>query len=173
MSIREFLNRNPVVTVVAAVILLGASGWVMYSQAAPTAPKPPTEAHFTTDDGATWFTDAVGKITPFSKDGKEAIRVQLFRCGKEEPVVGYLERYTTKGKEVVERFRAEAAANPRVAPPSIGEYSMLGEGAMEVRRPGDTEWVNRRDRASLAITWYKCSDGTDGTPVQVSSRPER
>lgn len=167
MQIRQFLNRNPAIAIVAVLIVIGICAWVIWSQTAGSnVVATPTEGYFTTDDGKTWFTDEVAKLPPFDKDGKQAVRVYLYKCGNGEPQVAYLERYTQKGKEVVERYRAEQKANPTVPPKSLGEFAALGQGSMEVKKPGDDKWVNKREGGAVAMMQYSCPDGTPGTLVR-------
>lgn len=167
MQIRQFLNRNPAIAIVAVLIVIGIAVWVIWSQAdGGNTVATPTEGYFTTDDGKTWFTDDVGRVTPFDKEGKQAVRAYLYKCGDGAPQVAYLERYTAKGKEVVERYRAEQKANPTVPPKSLGELAALGQGSMEVKKPGDEKWINMRDGAAMALTQYRCPDGTPGALVR-------
>jgi hypothetical protein len=78
MNVRQFVNQHPRVMAVLVVVFLGMCGWVLWGQASASAGlKPAKSAYFTTDEGKTWFADDIGKLPPFDKDGKEAVR---FTC---------------------------------------------------------------------------------------------
>jgi hypothetical protein len=168
MSLRETLNKNPMVfagIVVVAIVICGWFGWSQMSGGSGV--KVPNSAFFTVDEGKTLFADERGKLTPFDKDGKPAVRAYVFKCPDGTQTVAYLERYTEKGKAVVERYRAEQKANPGKPPASIGEMSALGRFATEVKRPGDKDWVNAASGANRMFTEaVKCKSGE--TPEQIN-----
>lgn len=101
--------------------------------------------YFTVDDGATWFADSLDQIPPFTKDGKEAVRAYIFRCGKGKPFVAYLERYRPEAKKLIEEARMKARQNPE-APPDPALHAKLMGGGVEVKKPNDpSPWVQQRD----------------------------
>lgn len=158
MGIRETLNQNPGITTgVTAGIIVIALGIIIYQLAGGSGPQIPTKAYYTIDDGATWFEDDINKIPPFEKDGKQAVRVHLFRCGGGKPFVSHLERYTAAAKEKLEKARA---AGPDADPGIYDEVSMTG---IEVKEAGtgDKGWVRQSNyEAAAKITQPQCPDGT-------------
>jgi hypothetical protein len=165
MNARQFINRNPTVMAVVVIALIAACLWVVWRQTGGSpSGEPPKTAFYTIDDGKTWFVDDIAKLTPFDREGKPAVRAFLFKCGEgSEPVVGYMERYTTKGKEVTERYRAEQQASPGVPPKSLGDMASLGVNAVEIKKPGEANWVPK-GRAMQTLQ-YSCGNGTPGVPV--------
>src|SRR5512138_2206408 len=160
MDIRKAINNSPAIAIIVIVILVAACGWFLWSEMKPAGAKPAKAAFFTVDDGATWFVDDVDKFPPFDKDGKPAVRAYLYKCsGSNKPVVGYLEQYTAKGKTVIEKYTAERKANPQVMPASLGEFASMGIGAMEVKKPGEKAWINKREGTAQQIMQFKCPSG--------------
>jgi hypothetical protein len=160
MDIRKSINSSPAIAIGLALLVVLACGWFLWRDMQPAGPRPATSGFFTVDEGQTWFTDDLNRIAPFDKDGKPAVRVYLFECeGSDKPVVGYLERYTTKGKAAFEKYRAEQKAKPGVMPASLGEFASLGPAAMEVKRPGDAAWTNTAQKEALSITQFACPSG--------------
>lgn len=103
-----------------------------------------TLGYFTVDDGATWFADNIEQIPPFMKDGKEAVRAYIFKCGDAKPFVAYLERYTPEAKKMLEEARVKMRQNPQASPdPALYAMAM---GAAEVKKPNDPgPWAQQRD----------------------------
>lgn len=164
MGIRETLNRNPAITTGGTLVIIIAAlvviGWQTMSGGPP---KPPTKAWFTTDDGKTWFSDDIQKIAPFSKDGKDAVKIYLFSCkGGKDPFPVYLERCTP---EVAKKL---AEARTKNTPEAEASIAMMMEGGVEVKRPGDTQWIKNTDYQKFAeVTTIKCPDGNTQDLVPV------
>ena len=171
MGIREKLNENPIITtVLTIVILLGAGAYIIMrfmNHGSSNAPKIPTKAYYSDDDGSTWFVDDANKIPPFDHGGKQAVRAILFRCGKDgRPFVQRLEEYD---QEVQEKIKAQLKAEHPMSP--VAAQFMFVEGTM-VKKPGGKEWIKLKPNdADSAKAWTevmnaKCPDGTTiPTPV--------
>lgn len=136
--------------VIAIAAVLGCGGLFE-----PAGPKVPTKGYFTVDDGQTWFADDIKKIPPFDVNGKQAVRVYLYRCGDGEPFVGHLERLTPDAKAAVEEFRK----NPSRGKSNPVPLEMELQGR-EVKKPGDANWVSMKNmRDVVEIITPKCPKG--------------
>ncbi len=149
MGIREKINEKPAVagTVVGVVIVL-AIVWIYFQNRSPnTGPAAAAEAAFySEDDGQTYF---AGEYANLGKDfkgpnGKEAVRAYVFRYGREKPFVGYLEKFTPAGKQIVSKFYADPA-NAKLPPPPEAVLEVL------VKKPGEKNWVSMKDRGAAVM----------------------
>lgn len=138
MSAIESIRQRPkTVAAVTAVLVLGAIGLAVFSLPSPKASvqTDTPKAFFTTDDGTTWFPDDATKLVPFSKDGKDAVRVHLFTPGAgKPPIVGYLERLSPQALSQITALRGKPNA----------EYQVTGleESGLELKRKGDPAWIS-------------------------------
>jgi hypothetical protein len=156
MGIRESINQqNPKVVLggTVGVLVIVATLLVLYLRSGGDAgggQAGPPQAFFSIDEGKTWFTDDATKLPPFSKDGKNAFRAYVFKCGDGKPFVAFLERYTASGKK--SREAAEAPGAERVP--------LLDQSAgVEVKAPGESNWVRQSDSRAMAIMTPKCPNG--------------
>lgn len=163
-TLREKINKNPgpvagLILVVAAVAL-----WLAFGR---SGGKGPSTSYFTTDDGKTWFTDSMDKVAPFQKDGKEAVMVTLYHCqeGKHD-FVGVMNRFTPAGKALMEKYMAlrknPPPTKPGMPPPM---FEPPGLGAQEIKRPGETVWMNTADPRMANFQPIQC-------PIHKSSPVE-
>lgn len=170
MGLRETLNRNPaIVTGGTLAIIVIAVGFIIYSTLGSSAPKAPTKAYYTVDDGATYFSDDAGKLAPFDYEGKQAVKARVFKCADGKPFVAFLERYTPDAKKKLEEARASAAASsgqqPARSPMDVQAIAMAAQMGLEVKKPGgDGQWFKIMDiQNSPKITRPACPDGkSDG-----------
>ena len=170
MGIRETLNRNPAITTGGTLLIIViAVGFIIYSSISGGAPKPPTQAYFSTDDGKTYFADDINKIAPFQKDGKEAVKAYVFSCDNgKNPFVAYLERFTPEAKAQVEKFNEEMKKNPNQPPSDPGMMGMLYQTGTEVKKPGGKTWVKMNDFQQFGqITMINCPNGKQENLVPV------
>src|SRR4051794_23591957 len=94
MGIREEMNKRPRAVAVAGVVALAVGIAAMAFQLSSGGiGRSGEQAFYTTDDGATWFTDAADRLPPFDYKGKEAVRAYVFECNG-KPFVNHLERWT-------------------------------------------------------------------------------
>ena len=165
MGWRDSLNRqNPkvVLGVTAGVVLLVAILLVRFERNddGGGARTRPAQAYFTVDDGKNWFLDDASRLPPFDRDGMEASRAYLYRCGENgKPFVGYLERLTPEQKKRVQAAREQSAAGRPVAP-----LLDTAEGT-EVKAPGQGSWIKQSDPRARALMMPKCPDGQNAQMV--------
>jgi hypothetical protein len=158
VGIRETLNKNQTLTTGATIaIIVIAIGVIVWQMLPERAPRIVTKSYYTVDDGKTWFEDAADKIAPFDKDGKEAVRAHLFKCGEDgEKFVGYLEKLDQKVKARVDEFKGNPSNRGRVMP---GQAEVEDNGRL-VKRPMDKNWIPETNPLAARITTIKCKDGS-------------
>ena len=163
MGLREKLNDNPRITTgVTIALIVVVLAWLLWPSGGGGAAGAgggggggTAQLFYTTDDGQTWFPDDAAKVPPFKKDGKDAVRAVVYKCGG-KTFVNHMERYTPEAQK-------QLAANPK---PAGGSSSMLPNAAeetgLEVKSPGDKQWVKITDAKAQEVRKPKCSgDGSD------------
>jgi len=166
VGIRQTLNEKPAIAIGIAAVILVAAGFLIIRQFTATTPgqtitKPVgDDAFYSDDDGATYFTDSMKKITPIkSPKGKDAVRARVYRCGNGAPFVGYLERHTP------------AAAQNRSAAMEMSNRPNFGAVAIfEIKRPKDKTWVPMDDKnyaKAIEVMGVTCPGDPNGSPVQI------
>jgi len=176
VGIRETLNRNPsIATGTTLAVIVIAVAFIVYSQSqgGSAASREPTKAFYTIDEGKHWFADDITKLPPFDHEGKEAVRVLLFRCGDGEPFVGYLERYTPDAKKQLEEVRNTAAGSgsksPARSPQEVANLAVAMKVGKEIKKPGDAKWTSIMDEQNRnRILQTRCPDGQSDTPTPVT-----
>ena len=148
----------------AAVVAAIALAWASWPRGggAAVAVEGPGRAFFSADDGQTWFADDAARIAPFEKDGKEALRAYVFRCGAGEPFVAALARYTPSARKELEAIlarRGDREANPL----AIRQLELDG---LELKAPGRPGWIKRSDPRAAAFMSPRCPDGSPAGPVE-------
>jgi len=134
MSVREAINKNPVVSVILIVAAVVACvGFAVSSTANSSSSGIPTKAFYSDDDGATYFADDINKVAPFDHQGKQAVKAYVYRFGNHGPFVGYLERTTPEGAQKI------AALKPTEPGYADKLAEMVGRHA-EVKKPGGKDW---------------------------------
>jgi hypothetical protein len=99
MGIREKLNQNPGIGIAVVVIVVACVVFEMYhfflagNAPAATGPAGAAPAFFTTDDGATVFSDDSTKAAPFDHNGRQAVRAYVYLINGKQ-VVEYLEKHS-------------------------------------------------------------------------------
>lgn len=164
VGIREKLNENPGITtgitVGIIVIALGAIVWQLFGGGDNFSPV--TQMYYTTDDGQTYFADDANRISPFEKDGKEAVRCYVFKCSDGKPFVAYLERLSKEARAKYEAALKAEQAKQGDNPGAIAmDADMIAMEWTEVKRPGDSKWVLRRTREGEQIVLVTCPDGNN------------
>lgn len=169
MGIRESLNQNPAITTGVTIgIIVAALFWpfprwgiVWQLFGSDDMPGEVTEMYYTTDDGANYFADDVHKLSPFTHDGKEAVRCYVYTCdnGKTK-FVAYLERLTQDAKKKMEAAQeALKKADPNQPPPPGTDTEIIQQEGTEVKKPGDAKWVKRNTPEGDKIIQPTCPDG--------------
>ena len=154
MGLRERMNENPSLTTgVTVAIIVVAIALILYqafSGGGGGDLGTPNKAWYSTDDGASYFSDDINLVPPYKKDGKEAVRVYVYQCKGGKPFVAWLERYTPEAKKRVEQMLAKAA-------PPMAEESGAG---IEVKKPGaGNPWVKLLDEKAASVRNPTCPDG--------------
>jgi hypothetical protein len=75
-----------------------------------------TSAFYTDDNGKTFFKDDVDKLPPFSHNGKQAYRCDVFEDGRGKQFVGLVYRYTESGRREMEGYLPNASKDPDGSP---------------------------------------------------------
>jgi hypothetical protein len=157
VSIRETLNKNPIYAVILAVVCIGVFAAVMFWSGEDDEPVFGYEGKrfFSVDDGATYFAADVTNIPPFQHEGKTAYGVKVYRCADGEERVAYLERYRESALKRIRDMDGGTIKQPIKAL----EY-LDNSGALEVKRPGETEWVRQNGPKYEEIVLPTCPDGS-------------
>jgi hypothetical protein len=166
MSIREQLKRHPKAAagIGVAALAIGIGYTALQFLGGPGGWRG-ERAFFTTDDGATTFTDSADRVAPFSHDGKVAVRAYVFECGGKR-FVNHLERFTPERQKLAQAAAEalKAGKSPPRPPASAGQTVNWG---VEFKKPGDKEWVAGSNLAKASrLLQAKCPDGRDALPVQ-------
>ena len=158
MGIRETLNKNQTLTTGATIgIIVLAIGIIVWQMLPERPQRILTKSYYTIDDGKTWFEDSSDKLVPFDKDGKEAVRAHVFKCGENgEKFVGYLEKLDPRIKGRLDEFNANPNNRGRVMPGQIEAE----EGGRLVKSPGAKTWIPDTNPNAARVTTIRCKDGT-------------
>lgn len=168
MGLRENLNKSKwlVLIVVIAAVLLAVYTAIRQVSGPPKA----NSAFFSTDDGATWFEDSIDKVPPFMVGDKEAVLAHVFICNGKK-FVGYVEKYTSEYKKLVEKANAEKVSDAQPAnglPNSLkANVALMAPGGRLFKKPGDKEWHLGMSAKGTELTYVKCSDGSMAEPVTL------
>ncbi len=154
MSIREKLNQHRGFSGGVAVVIVLAAAAIVWNQLTSGPSYSAVVPNFyTTEDQsaeralAALFKDDTAKLPPFDKDGKPAYRAYVFTTdGGKTRFVGYLERYTPEGKQLL-----EAVQSGQLAELSTDQINhRLTQSGIEIKKPGDAEWVLQSNSARAA-----------------------
>lgn len=163
MGLREAMNNNRAIATMIAGMALLAGTMVTYFRLGGASSVVPTRCFYSTDDGKSFFADSRDNIAPFEKDGLIAVQAHVFTCdGGKTKFVGYLERFTPKGRADMKRLQAEHAEG------STQALNLL-RTATEVKSPGkpDSDWVPSADTArSDRVVMVKCPEGHSGSDIE-------
>jgi hypothetical protein len=150
--VRTYLNEHPLV---AAGFTLAAPVLILYviwhgGGTRNSVTRSLNEAWYTDDDGKTWYADDKSLMPPVDHNGKTAVRAYVFSFdGGKDEFVGYLERYTPEARQALEQARAEVITE-KIPPPAL-LYSQIQMSGIELKRPGESNWINVRDPEAAAI----------------------
>ena len=161
MGLRETLNENPRITTGITVgIIVVVLAWILWPSAGGVGGGGGgvvSEAFYTIDDGKNYFADDATKIPPFKKDDKDAVRAVVYKCGG-KTFVNHLERYTPDAQQKLTAIYTKGG--PEATDPSLLEP--IRDSGLEVKSPGDKEWVKVTDPKAQAVLKPKCpGDGAD------------
>jgi hypothetical protein len=136
---------------VALIVLLasGAAGGLWYNRMEQThAAQAQLRGWYTDDDGQTWFSSDKRLLSPFDHNGKPAYRAYVFSGdGGKTQFVGYMERYTP---DALQQIRALQQPHP-TDPPQPGVFERIARTGIEIKKPGQSQWVNISDPKAAAV----------------------
>lgn len=150
MAIRETIGKYPlqtkIATAVVIIIALGVSIW----HTERSGPANASKAYYTTDDGATTFSDDFFKAYPFDHDGKPAYRAYMFQRSSGKQFVGYLERYTPDGVLELQALLAKGGDRELLR----SQIQSIRARAAEVKSAGDptAQWYPTGSARAEAVT---------------------
>jgi hypothetical protein len=123
------------------------------------------QLYYTTDDGATTFAAPANLIPPFDHNGKQAVRAVVFSGdGGRTTFVGYLQRYSAAAKQQMEA----AKQAPKPGGKMVMSAPKQNVAMIEVKKPGDKNWVDQSSPAGVAVTRVTAPAGGAGTPEIVT-----
>jgi hypothetical protein len=125
------------VAVVVVVAALGLLGYQLFG-GKQTVDAPNTKtAFYTEDDGKNFFADQANKMVPFTHNGKQAYRADVFEGSDGRKFVGLIYRHTDSGRKEIESY---FATNPK-DPDGLARRTME-RGRMQVKPAGanDKAW---------------------------------
>ncbi|MEM8873862.1 MAG: hypothetical protein AAGD32_06340 [Planctomycetota bacterium] len=159
-SIRDFFNQNPQITIgIAALLVVVALYFAFSSLFGGGIEQPP--AFFSNDDGATFYTDDVTKIPPFSSGGGTAYRAMVVRPREGTEADRYV-KYLISVKEEFRERTADALANDQ-RPPA---------GGLLYKAPGESEWLDPENpEHAAAVAKLRALRDEEGN-VLVAIRPK-
>jgi hypothetical protein len=158
MSLRDRIEQRPQVFVPIALVVIVATLFFALRSHHAGDMAIPSAAYYSTDDGATFFTDAANRISPFGHQGTPAYRAMVYTCdGGKTRFVAYLQRLTEEA-----RRRVAISGNSSLDSAAIDR---LGVADIEIKKPGSNNaWINRTNlSAAAAITAVHCPDGSPAT----------
>ena len=164
VGVRDYLNKNPkITTAAAAVVIAAALGGVAY-QVYSLAKPPEVKRYFSSDDGESYFAASETLVPPADYRGKTAVRAIVYDLAGEKKI-GYLERFTSAGKALVEQQMKDRAAGK---PDDAGVTIRVNQNEIEVKRPGEPKWIPITDRKKYyEITLTPVApDGTAAVTVE-------
>jgi hypothetical protein len=169
MGIRERLNKSKwmVLSITIAFVAI-ASVSVAYQLIGNRPHGTALDAFYSDDDGHTWFTDSGSLLPPFDRNGKTVVQAYVYECNGKQ-FVGYLERLTPRAIKLTHDLE-EAIKNARPGdppPPNLGEMQTARRWGLEVKKPGDKDWVSANSSEGIRVEVVKCPDGNIGTPDRV------
>ena len=163
MGFRERMKQRQSLMALAAGIMIVGAGVAIFVQARDLLSSGANKSFFTVDDGKTFFVDSSERIPPFDKDGRPAYRAHVFECGGKR-VVGYMSRFRPEAIAALEEAKKYRGTGK--PPPNVHVLASVGTTGLEVKRPGEAQWVSQADvRRATAVRVFRCPDGS--TPQEV------
>lgn len=159
MTLRDTLNEKPQIVTAAAIGIIAVATlaiiWQILRPGGPAGSSGSNQAFYSIDDGTSWFADDIAKVPPFEAHGGMAVRAVVYTCdGGQTKFVGYLERYPA------DVARQLAGRPPGSSPEDLSALGVM-QNSIEVKRPGQTEWVPaRRHDLYARVISVTCPDGS-------------
>jgi hypothetical protein len=164
MSIREWLNQRPRIAIgILAAVLVAVGAFAVSQLRDKHGPIGSDQVFFSDDDGQSYFRDSAANLPPFDHNGKTAVGAVVLRCPGGTPFVAYLQRYDAQAIALIRDFMKHART------PNPVPADMLAPPPMEVKKPGEPNWVSNSDPGRYSqVTTPKCPDGGSGPFATVS-----
>lgn len=161
-KLRDWVNKNPAVMVIIAAVIVVLVGVLAYLQfrGGTVELQQADKLFFTTDDGATFFTEDAKKEPPFDHNGKQAVRAHVFEAGGKK-FVGYMERFTADALK----------ARQNIAAGQGGPADITFANQKEFKRPGDKNW-SRIQPGLTGASKIKLPTGVTGEVKSVAPSDE-
>ncbi|MDB5325938.1 MAG: hypothetical protein JWM57_1507 [Phycisphaerales bacterium] len=153
MGIRTTLNEKPQIayaTVIIAVVAAAALFWFTQTDTTSGIAK---RMYYSDDDGKTYFADDTNKVFPFDHNGKQAYRAYVYQASQ-APFVGYLARYSESTREQLLQLESKASD-----PAAAATISQLRNSGVEVKKPGETNWVSQTSKQGQDIMMVTAPGG--------------
>lgn len=148
MGFRQSAKDRPTLfAVVFGALILVCIAVVIWQLTGSTDPRLGSgKAFFSVDDGKTFFVADSSKVAPFDHNGQQAYQAMVYSAdGGKTRSVGYLMRFSEKGKAKMNEMRAKIKET-RGMPSMDAEL----QANTEVKRPGEKNWVKLSDVGSAA-----------------------
>jgi len=146
MGLRETINKSkPLGVALACVMVAAAITLIVWTN---RKPERLASAFYTTDDGATYFTDDINKAAPFDHDGKQAVRAYVYNIDN-KPTVAYMERYTEAARPTAESILQKQDGTIQ-AQAELTNFLQKGN-PLEVKKPGEAKWVSGNSKEAAQI----------------------
>ena len=152
LGTRDLLQKHPRLAIGAVTVaIVCAAVFCVYAVTNPNTVG--HKAWFTDDDGKTWFADDSSKLAPFDHDGKQAVLCVVYSCdGGKTKFVSYMMRVSPEGQQAIQDVMKKRAAGDKNA----GLVSI----PMQVKAPGDGEWVGEESPAGRVLITPHSPDGS-------------
>ena len=146
------------------IIIVTSLVTIFMSQFGVNTPDAITKCYYTADDGATYIADSIDLVPPVNIDGKEYVRVHIYKDAAGNVFPAYLERYTKDTKAKIEALQDKHKAGQ---PVNFEEWDTLRYEGMEVKKPNDAaaKWMKQTDDGALEVMLVNLPDGGRVTPV--------
>jgi hypothetical protein len=156
VGLRDQANQKATITggVIVGVIVILVGIIILQLRANHESTASGDKMFYSSDDGRTWFADAVEKIPPFDHEGEPAVRCYVFKTSSSAPFVGYMETYT--------QALHDQLAGLTKSPAPIDPWS-----ATLVKRPGDANWVLEMSPPGQRIVNVRAPGGSAEQPQPV------
>jgi len=148
----------PILSVVILILVAIAARSALRNYRESTSGSVAAKAFYTSDGGATYFTDAANLPVPLVREGKTIVRAQVVRCGSDNPVVHFLARYTPEALAQLKSLRSDSQdAFARVR---------IERDGTELASPNTTAWFPVQSPEGAAIANLpRCPAGSSAVVV--------
>jgi len=165
MNIREYMNNNPaVITIGAVVVLVICLGFIIRTiMGGSSSAGGVVDVYFYDMNTGELFNAASNEFPPIQSptdegDQLSGVKAHVYSCGdcgdKSSRFIGYLERYTPEAKAKMEAARDSEQ-------PIMEEVYEMNQGR-EIKRPDDAQWINDNSEEAMMLRdelRKRCNEG--------------